>query len=68
MDASFHDEVNALYQKLINAWNNRDAQGMADQYTEQGVQIGFDGSKVIGCEEIFYIFTLSLNTILQPPI
>jgi uncharacterized protein (TIGR02246 family) len=53
MDASFHDEVNALYQKLINAWNNRDAQGMADQYTEQGVQIGFDGSKVIGREEIF---------------
>lgn len=53
MNASLHDEVKALYQKLIEAWNNRNAQGMANQFTEQGVQIGYDGSKVIGREEIF---------------
>ena len=47
-----NDEIQALYQKLIDAWNNRDAQGMADQFSEQGVQIGFDGSKVVGKAEI----------------
>ncbi|ALX48466.1 SgcJ/EcaC family oxidoreductase [Lentibacillus amyloliquefaciens] len=52
MNASVHDEVHEVYQTLINAWNNRDAQGMAEQFTEQGVQIGFDGSKIIGQEEI----------------
>jgi uncharacterized protein (TIGR02246 family) len=49
---SINDEVQALYQKLIDAWNNRDAEGMADQFSEQGVQIGFDGSKVVGKAEI----------------
>ena len=48
----YHDEVQNLYQKLIEAWNKRDAKGMAEQFAEQGVQIGFDGSKIIGPEEI----------------
>jgi uncharacterized protein (TIGR02246 family) len=52
MTASLHDEVHGIYQKLIDGWNNRDAQKMAEQFAEQGVQIGFDGSKVIGQEEI----------------
>jgi len=52
MSASLHDEVHKIYQKLIDAWNNRDAEKMAEQFAEQGVQIGFDGSKVIGKEEI----------------
>lgn len=52
MVTSLHDNVQKVYQKLINAWNNRDAQGMAEQFTEQGVQIGFDGSKLVGQEEI----------------
>lgn len=53
MNNSVHDNVLKLYQTLIDAWNNRDAKKMAEQFTEQGVQIGFDGSKVIGQEEIF---------------
>lgn len=52
MNDSFHGEIQNLYQKLIDAWNKRDAQGMALLFAEQGVQIGFDGSKVIGQEEI----------------
>ncbi|WP_039043210.1 SgcJ/EcaC family oxidoreductase [Sporosarcina sp. ZBG7A] len=52
MNNSFRNEIENLYQKLIAAWNNRDAQVMADQFAEQGVQIGFDGSKVIGQKEI----------------
>lgn len=50
---TINNEIQDLYQKLIAAWNNRDAQGMADQFSEQGVQIGFDGSKVVGKSEIF---------------
>jgi uncharacterized protein (TIGR02246 family) len=53
MNSSFQDEIKSLYQILIDTWNNRDAEGMAAQFAEQGVQIGFDGSKVIGREEIF---------------
>src|SRR4051812_37422489 len=52
MNVSFHDEVQNLYHILIDAWNKHDAKRMAEQFTEQGVQIGFDGSKVIGQEEI----------------
>ncbi|WP_100010285.1 SgcJ/EcaC family oxidoreductase [Lentibacillus sediminis] len=52
MNSSFQNEINNLYQKLINAWNKRDAKDMAEEFAERGVQIGFDGSKVIGREEI----------------
>lgn len=52
MNDSFDHEVYNLYQKLIDAWNKRDAEGMARLFTEQGVQIGFDGSKLIGKKEI----------------
>ncbi|ARF15950.1 SgcJ/EcaC family oxidoreductase [Sporosarcina ureae] len=52
MNISKVDEVNSLYQRLIDAWNLRDANGMAELFTEQGIQIGFDGSKVVGREEI----------------
>jgi uncharacterized protein (TIGR02246 family) len=52
MNASFQDDVQNLYQTLIDAWNKRDAKRMAEQFSEQGVQIGFDGSMVNGKEEI----------------
>ncbi|CDQ40731.1 MULTISPECIES: SgcJ/EcaC family oxidoreductase [Virgibacillus] len=52
MDTSLYDEVQEVYQELIKAWNNRDASRMAESFAEQGVQIGFDGSKVIGKTEI----------------
>lgn len=45
-------EVQELYQNLIDAWNRRDARGMAELFAEEGVQIGFDGSMAIGPEEI----------------
>lgn len=46
-------QVTALYQQLLNAWNNKDARGMADLFTEDGEQFGFDGSQVIGQAEIY---------------
>lgn len=52
MNHSSHEEVENLYRTLIDAWNERDAIRMAELFAEQGVQIGFDGSKLIGQEEI----------------
>lgn len=53
MDTSNQEEIENLYRRLIDAWNKRDAKGMAEQFAEQGVQIGFDGSKGIGPQEIY---------------
>ncbi|UOR11015.1 SgcJ/EcaC family oxidoreductase [Halobacillus amylolyticus] len=46
------EEVTALYKKLIEAWNHRNAKAMATLYTETGEQIGFDGSLMEGPEEM----------------
>ncbi|GGH79957.1 SgcJ/EcaC family oxidoreductase [Pullulanibacillus pueri] len=52
MYGSSDEDVERLYQKIIQAWNHRDAQGMAKLFTEDGVQIGFDGSMLTGQKEI----------------
>lgn len=52
MSISIQNEIKELYQKLIDAWNHRDAKGMAELFSEEGVQIGFDGSKLVGNDEI----------------
>lgn len=53
MGSSAANEVQALYQALIGAWNDRNARGMADLFAEDGEIIGFDGSQELGREEIF---------------
>lgn len=47
------NEVQAVYNQLLDAWNSQSARGMADLFTEDGESIGFDGSQSIGSEEIF---------------
>ena len=47
------NEIKVLYHNLIHAWNNRNAKNMANQFTEQGELIGFDGSQAIGRNTIF---------------
>ena len=42
--------VKKLYEQLISAWNIRDAEGMANQFTVDGEMIGFDGSQELGRE------------------
>src|ERR1043165_895214 len=44
--------VRELYQRLLEAWNQRDAQAFASLYAENGNQIGFDGSQINGRTEI----------------
>ncbi|WP_156424320.1 SgcJ/EcaC family oxidoreductase [Bacillus sp. FJAT-27445] len=44
--------VQSLYEKLIDAWDNRDAEGMACLFAGNGVMIGFDGSVATGPQEV----------------
>ncbi|MBT2724778.1 SgcJ/EcaC family oxidoreductase [Bacillus sp. ISL-46] len=46
-------EVQAVYKKLLDAWNDRSAEGMAELFAGDGENIGFDGSQSIGRQEIF---------------
>ena len=39
-------ELRALYQAILEAWNDRDAGAMAAQFEVAGHMIGFDGSQV----------------------
>ncbi|MFJ7725276.1 SgcJ/EcaC family oxidoreductase [Neobacillus sp. NPDC097160] len=45
--------VKTVYKQLIEAWNSRNADGMASLFTEDGESIGFDGSLAKGPKEIF---------------
>ena len=40
--------VVALYTRLLEAWNKRDATGFAAQFTDDGSTVGFDGSQLDG--------------------
>ncbi|MGE5251386.1 MAG: SgcJ/EcaC family oxidoreductase [Bacteroidota bacterium] len=44
-------EVRWLYQELLNRWNERTADGMAELFMEDGNLIGFDGSQMNGRQE-----------------
>lgn len=46
------DDVKKLYRDLLAAWNRRDAAGMAQLYTSDGLQVGFDGSHMVGAADI----------------
>jgi uncharacterized protein (TIGR02246 family) len=40
--------VVALYTRLLEAWNKRDASGFAAQFADDGSTVGFDGSQLDG--------------------
>lgn len=42
------DEIIALYTRLLEAWNARDAKAFAEQFMENGNTVGFDGSQMDG--------------------
>jgi uncharacterized protein (TIGR02246 family) len=45
-------EVRALYKQLIEGWNKRSSDAMAETFAEDGEIIGFDGSNFSGREDI----------------
>lgn len=46
------DAIVSTYTKLLDAWNVRDAAGMAALFAEGGAQVGFDGSEAQGPQAI----------------
>lgn len=44
--------IEAMYKQLINAWNDRNASGMAELFHPLGELIGFDGSLAVGTQGI----------------
>jgi uncharacterized protein (TIGR02246 family) len=42
----------ALYRQVIDAWNNQNAVAFANAFTPEATCIGFDGSQLIGRDEI----------------
>lgn len=46
------ERVLAVYQKLMQAWNGRDAEKFASCFANEGHAIGFDGSTMNGRAEI----------------
>ncbi|MNV14212.1 hypothetical protein D3C71_1048870 [compost metagenome] len=46
-------EIESLYSELMEAWNKRDAQRMANLFAPEGEMIGFDGSIAVGPEDIY---------------
>ena len=52
MNTQAETEIRALYQRVIEGWNQRSAEAMAAPYAEDGEQIGYDGSQVAGRDNI----------------
>jgi uncharacterized protein (TIGR02246 family) len=46
------NETVALYQRMLEAWNRRDADGFARLFATDGSTVGFDGSQSNGRDEI----------------
>ena len=44
--------IREIYAQNLACWNDRDAAGMAALYGPQSLQIGFDGSQMIGADVI----------------
>ena len=45
-------EIENLHEELLACWNNRNAQGMASLFCEDGNVIGFDGTQMNGQAQI----------------
>ena len=51
-DPSTDSEVRALYGRILEAWNARDASAMASCFEPDGNMVGFDGSQIDSRAEI----------------
>jgi uncharacterized protein (TIGR02246 family) len=45
-------DIEDLYRRLLDAWNQRDAEAMAACFSSTGTMIGFDGSTEVGSASI----------------
>jgi hypothetical protein len=51
-DGSTKDAVEALHGQILAAWNRGDAAGYAEQFTDNAIVVGFDGSEMHGRGQI----------------
>ncbi|WP_164669258.1 SgcJ/EcaC family oxidoreductase [Virgibacillus doumboii] len=61
------NDIKKLYEKLIDGWNNRNADQMAQLFTESGEQIGFDGSLLTGPDKIIKELSAIFDSHPTPP-
>jgi uncharacterized protein (TIGR02246 family) len=45
-------QIRGLYQKILHGWNIGSGSALADQFTEDGEIVGFDGTQINGRKEI----------------
>jgi uncharacterized protein (TIGR02246 family) len=45
-------DARALYERLLTAWNDRDADAFGALFADDGVSIGFDGSQSVGAADV----------------
>jgi uncharacterized protein (TIGR02246 family) len=45
-------QASEVYKRLIGAWNSRDAEAMAEAIAAQGLVIGYDGSQMLGRDQV----------------
>jgi uncharacterized protein (TIGR02246 family) len=50
--AMLEDDVRALYQRILDAWNARSASDFAAQFVDDGHIVGFDGSQSDSAHQI----------------
>ncbi|WP_181350339.1 SgcJ/EcaC family oxidoreductase [Thalassobacillus sp. CUG 92003] len=67
MSRNTDEVIQSLYHQLIKAWNERDAAGMASHFSDEGVQIGFDGSTLTGKNEIHSHLEAIFSNNATPP-
>jgi uncharacterized protein (TIGR02246 family) len=51
-DETDEDAIRALYRRMLDGWNARDADAYATAFGEDGEAVGFDGSEMSGRAEI----------------
>ena len=52
MDRRTTEQVLALYEQLLDAWNAQNADGFGAVFTDDGSSVGFDGSMINGRQDI----------------
>ena len=52
MDSGNRQQALALYEQLLRAWNDQNAEGFSAVFADDGSAVGFDGSMMNGRQEI----------------
>jgi uncharacterized protein (TIGR02246 family) len=52
MGPNTHSQALALYERLLRAWNDHDADAFGAVFADDGSSVGFDGSTMNGRQEI----------------